>query len=190
MYIADWRNHRIQKLTTGGKFLHKFGDEGSGQGQFRHPCGVVVDSKNSRVIVSDGGNNRVQVFNKDGEWFLTIDGTGNNPLIAPCGISLDPQGYIHVADYGSNTIKVFTPEGTYVRSYGDVKGPSGVAVDEEGYSYVSADIEGCFSVFDPNGQKIHTVGNLNKPLRVALDPQRCSLYVPNFSNRNVLKYIM
>ena len=58
MYIADCYNHRIQKLTTGGKFLHKFGKEGSGQGQFRCPRGVVVDSKN-RVIVSDGGSNRV-----------------------------------------------------------------------------------------------------------------------------------
>ena len=24
MYIADCNNHRIQKLTTGGKFLHKW----------------------------------------------------------------------------------------------------------------------------------------------------------------------
>ena len=25
MYVADWGNHRIQKLTTGGQFLQKFG---------------------------------------------------------------------------------------------------------------------------------------------------------------------
>ena len=189
MYIADFGNYRIQKLTTGGKFLHKFGGEGSGQGQFKYPCGVVVDSKN-RVIVSDGGNNRVQVFSQDGDWLLTIDGTGNNPFKGPWGLSLDPQGNIHVAAYGSNTIIVFTSEGTYVRSYGDVKGPLGVAVDEEGYSYVSEYDGGCFSIFDPKGQKIHTVGNLNKPRRVALDPQRGSLYVPNFGNDNVLKYIV
>ena len=63
MYIADFH---IQKLTTGGKFLHKFGKEGSGQELFGNPCDVVVDSKN-RVIVSDGGNNRVQVFTQDGD---------------------------------------------------------------------------------------------------------------------------
>ena len=189
MYISDCYNHRIQKLTTGGKFLHKFGKEGSGQGHFRCPRGVVVDSKN-KVIVSDSGNNRVQVFSQGGDWILTIDGTGNNPFNTPWGLSLDPQGNIHVAAFGSNTIKVFTPEGTYVRSYGDVKRPSGVAVDEEGYSYVSALDGGCFSIFDPKGQMIHTVENLNRPLGVALDPQRGSLYVPNFDNYNVLKYIM
>ena len=121
---------------------------------------------------------------------LTIVGTGNNLFKGPWGLSLDPQGNIRVAAGGSNTIKVFTPEGTYVRSYGDVKGPSGVAVDEEGYSYVSEGDGGCYSIFDPKGQKIHTVGNLNKPLGVALDPQRGSLYVPNIGNSNVLKYIM
>ena len=74
----------------------------------------------------------------EGDWLLTIVGTGNtcNPFKGPWGLSLDPQGNIHVAAYGSNTIKVFTPEGTYVRSHGDVKRPSGVAVDEEGYSYI------------------------------------------------------
>ena len=191
IYIAEVKNHRIQKLTTGGKFLHKFGEEGSGQGQFRCPSSVVVDSKN-RVIVSDRDNNRVQVLSQDGDWLWTIDGTrsGDNCFQSPWGLSLDPQGKIHVADRGSNTIKVFTPKGTYVRSYGDVKNPSGIAVNEEGYSFVSEFSGGCFSIFDPKGHKIHTVGNLIKPCGVALDPLRGSLYVPNFSNNNVLKFAL
>ena len=188
MYIADFNNHRIQILTTGGEFLHKFGEEGSDQGQFKYPWGVVADSKN-RVIVSDKDNNRVQVFSQNGDCLLTLVGrpTGNNPFKAPWGLSLDPQGNIHVS---SNTVNVFTSEGTYVRSYGDVKTPSGVAVDEEGYSFVSEWGGDCLSIFDPKGEKIHTIENLNKPCGLALDPQRHSLYVPNYSNNNVLKYIM
>ena len=191
MYIADCYNHRIQKLTTGGKYLHKFGNKGSGQGQFNHPFVVVFDSKN-RVIVSDLFNSRVQVFSEDGDWLLTIDGTGSgdNCFQSPLGLSLDPQRNIHVAAGGSNTIKVFTSEGTYVRSYGDVKNPSGVAVDEEGYSFVTELDGGCFSIFDPKGQKIHTVEKLNRPRRLALDPQKGSLYIPNYNNSNVVKYIM
>ena len=37
MYVADTINHRIQKLTTGGQFIQKFGQHGSGQGQFSGP---------------------------------------------------------------------------------------------------------------------------------------------------------
>ena len=189
IYIADYGNHRIQKLTTGGKFLHKFGKKGSGQGQFRYPSGVVVDSKN-RVIVSDRDNNRVQVFSHVGNWLLTIDGTrtGNTCFYRPLGLVFDPQGNIHVAASGSNTIKVFTPEGTYVRSYGDVKNPSGVAVNEEGYSFVSELDGDCFLIFGPPGQKVHTVGNLNKPCGVALDSPQSCLYVPNYGTSSILKY--
>ena len=43
MYVADSGNHRIQKLTTGGQFLHMFGHHGSGQGQFNHPISVIID---------------------------------------------------------------------------------------------------------------------------------------------------
>ena len=46
------------------------------------------------------------------------------------GLALDPQGNIHDAGRGYMTIKVFTPEGTYVRSYGDVNQPSGIAIDD------------------------------------------------------------
>ena len=126
---------------------------------------------------------------------MTIDGTrsGDNSLQSPWGLSLDPQGNIHVAVGGSNTIKVFTPEGTYVRSYGDVMTPSGVAIDEEGFCFVSECGDGgCFSIFDPKGQKIHTVVNLIQPFGVTLDRQRDSLYVTNLdkNNNNVLKYAL
>ena len=34
LYVADSYNYRVQKLTSSGKFLHKFGQQGSGQGEF------------------------------------------------------------------------------------------------------------------------------------------------------------
>ena len=101
---------------------------------------------------------------------------------------MDPQGNIHVSACGSTTIKVFTPEGTYVRSYGDVKCPTGIAIDEEGYSLVCENSDKCLSIFDPQGNKIHTFGNLTNPCCVALDPIIGSLYVANRDANTVLKY--
>ena len=106
----------------------------------------------------------------------------------PRGLALDPQGNIHVTATGFNTVKVFTPEGTYVRSYGDVKGPIGIAIDEEGYSVVCENSGNCLSIFDPQGNKIHTVGNLTKPRGVALDALSGSLYVAKYGATIVLKY--
>ena len=142
------------------------------------------------MIVADSYNHRVVILDQNGSWLLTINGyvSGAQGFKDPQGLALDPQGNIHVAAYGSNTIKVFTPEGTYVRSYGDVKGPTGIAIDEEGYSLVCEHRGNCLSIFDPQGNKIHTVGNLYAPHGVALDPISGSLYVANYGADTVLKY--
>ena len=189
MYVADRNNHCIQKLTTGGQFLQKFCQHGSGQGQFSSPISVIVDQRD-RLIVSDCSNHRVVMLDQAGTWLLTINGNvfSSHAFQRPYGLALDPQGNIHVAAFGSNTINVFTPEGTYVRSYGDVKGPSGIVIDEEGYSLVNERDGNCFSIFDQQGNKVHTIGNLNKPLGVILDPKRGSLYVANYGANTVLKY--
>ena len=116
-----------------------------------------------------------------GTWLLTINGyaPGSHAFQISRGVALDPQGNIHVTTSSSYTIKVFTPEGTYVRSYGDEKHPSGIVIDEEGYSFVSEWSGYCLSIFDPQGKKIHIVGNLKLPEGVILDPKSGSLYVAN-----------
>ena len=55
LYVAEFGNHRVQKLTSRGEFLHKFGQKGSGQGEFNVPTAIIVDS-NNRLIVSDRDN--------------------------------------------------------------------------------------------------------------------------------------
>ena len=187
MYVADYGNHCIQKLTTEGQFLQKFGQNGARQRQFSYPRSVIVDQRD-RMIVADNGNHRVVILDQNGSWLMSINGNVSGPqgFKPPLGLALDPQGNIHVAACGSNTIKVFTLEGTYVRSYGDVKSPTGIAIDEEGYSLVCENSVNCLSIFDPQGSKIHTVGNLTNLQGVALDPINGSLYVANFGAKCVV----
>ena len=174
LYVADGGNNRVQKLTSSGKFLHKFGQHDS----------------NNKLIVSDYSNYRIQIFNENGGWLLTIDGngSGNHSFQSPWGLDLDPQGNIHVAAHGSDTIKVFSKEGVYVRMYGDPNGPRGLAIDGEGYSLVSEYSGHCLSIYDPEGNKIHTVGNLKNPWGTALDPRDGSVFIANYGANTVLKY--
>ena len=152
------------------------------------PCRAVIVDSNNRLIVSDYGNHRIQIFNEDGGWLLTIDGkgTGNSSFKYPKGLASDPQGNIHAAC--STSIKVFTKEGVYVRTYGDpiAPGPKGIAIDDEGNACIS-DGE-CLSIFDHNGDNIHEVSNLETPLGIALDPRDGSVYVADYDVRSVLKY--
>ncbi|KAL5497056.1 hypothetical protein EMCRGX_G013452 [Ephydatia muelleri] len=187
LYVADCGNNRIQKLTTGGQFLQKFGQFGSGQGQFNKPFSVIVDQRD-KLIVADHWNHRVVLLDEAGTWLRTIE--DNDHFKNPYDLALDPLGNIHVAAYGSNCIKVFTPEGNYVRSYGNVKCPAGIVIDEEGYSLVNELCGNCISIFDSQGNKVHTVGNLNAPRGVILYSKTCSLYtyVAISDGNTVLKF--
>ena len=169
LYVADYGNHRVQKLTSRGEFLHKFGQLGSGQGQFNGPSAIIVDS-NNRLIVSDRGNHRIQIFNEVGGWLLTIDGkcSGNSCFWHPRGLALDPQGNIHVAALGSTDIKVFTKEGEYVMSGMDIVSPSMILKETK---------------------STQCMGDLKNPWGTALDPRRDgSVYVVKFGDNTILKY--
>ena len=185
LYVADSGNHRIQKLTSRGEFIHKIGQKGSGEGEFDGLRAVIVDS-NNRLIVSDIGNHRIQIFNEDLGWLLTIDGkgTGNSSFMYPSGLALDPQGNIHVAV--DDTIKVFTKEGVYVRTYGGPR-PWYIAIDDEGNTLVSNDR--FLSIFDRHGNEIYEVENLGDLMKgIALDPRDGTVYVADFDASSVLKY--
>eukprot|EP00731_Ephydatia_muelleri_P033784 Em0038g3a len=117
MYVADVGNDRIQKLTI-GEVIQKYGQRGSGQGQFNGLIAVIVDQRD-RLIVADHLNHRVVLLDQAGTWLLTIKGNVSGPqnFENPYGLALDSQGNIHVAARGSSTIKVFSPEGTYNQRY-------------------------------------------------------------------------
>ena len=135
-----------------------------------------MDQRN-RLIVSDLGNGRVVILDQAGTWLLTINCnvTGSHAFLKPQGLALDLQGNIHFAADGSDSIKVITPGGTYVRSYGDVKHPTGIAIDEEGL--VSELAGHCLSICDRRGKKIHKIGGFRMPFAVTLDCKSSSLYV-------------
>ena len=192
LYVADQFNNCIQKLTTEGEFLLKFATFGERRASnLEQPVAIVINSS-GQLIVSDFKNHQILVLNENGVCLLTIDGncTGNNAFQNPWGLALDPQGNIHVSAYGSDTVKVFTSGGVYIKMYGALKGPSGLAIDDEGYSIVSEGKGNSLSIFDPQGNKCHTVNNLSNPFCVFLDHTNSSLYIADHDGDAVLKYCM
>ena len=182
LLVADKGNNCIKRLTLEGTFIDQFSATGA--------AGVLVDN-NKRIFVSDCLDNKIYAFNPDGVNIVTINGsvTGESRFKSPYGLAFDPLGNIHVTASASNTIKVFSKEGIYIRNYGDLKGPRGIAIDSEGYSFVTEYDGSCISIFDPQGNYIHTVrGSLNKPFGLALDSRTNSLYVANYDEHSVLKY--
>lgn len=139
LYVVESSTCRVQKLTTGGKFLSSFGTRGSGNGQLSNPRGICLDNE-GRVFISECGNNRVSVFEANGTFLHHITGNtvnGSN-LNGPWGLAFDQSGNLHVADTNTSQIKVFTPQGQYVNQYNSgVSQPAGIAIDDEGNVFIS-----------------------------------------------------
>ena len=56
---------RISKFAPDGTFIKSFGSWGYGDGQFRAPHSLAMDSQ-GRLFVADRGNRRIQIFDQEG----------------------------------------------------------------------------------------------------------------------------
>ena len=199
IYVADQNNHRVQKLTTSGKFISKLGTgtQGSGKGQLNSPRGIALD-KNGRVFVSESGNARVSVFSADGTFLHHIrgDSSNNSTLSSPWGLAFDNNGNLHVADYSVHLIKVFTPDGMFITQYGKgfIQSPSGIAIDDEGYTFIGEYYNSNNSyynsrlfIFDAQHQQTQTITSFRYVSGVGLDRDGF-VYVGDYYSNRVVKF--
>lgn len=76
VYVVDNMNFRVQKFTSSGTYLTKWGSQGSGEGQFLFPQGIAIDNTNGFIYVSDnslsGGSTdnitRIEKFDLQGHF--------------------------------------------------------------------------------------------------------------------------
>jgi len=81
-------------------------------GDFARPTNVAVD-KDGNLYVTDTFNDRVEIFDADGNFIRTFGKAGDGPgyFARPKGIAIDGDGHIWVADTVQDRVQVFTPEG-------------------------------------------------------------------------------
>jgi len=174
VFVTDGYNHRIQKfhlsnvcpagtiqVTIGICFVKSWGMEGTGDGQFGYPHGIVIDSTDN-VFVVDRWNMRVQKFDNDGNYITKWGswGTGQGEFQNPDVIALNPktdQVYVHDSD--NYRIQKFDNDGNYIMSWG-AQGAGdgqfgnvyGIAVDPKtGHVYVSDTSTARIQKFTKNG---------------------------------------
>lgn len=141
----------LRRIGTGGKnhFLTSPGDFGA-------PQGVAVD-KDGNVYVTDTLNDRVEIFDADGNFISTFGKPGDGPgyFARPKGIAVDGDGHIWVADAVQDRLQVFNREGqllTYIgKGHGELPGQFnalvGVAIDKQNLVFTTEQEPGRLQVF-------------------------------------------
>jgi DNA-binding beta-propeller fold protein YncE len=91
-------NSRVLKFTKDGKLIKTWGRKGTAPGEFDQPHALAMDSK-GRLFVGDRGNNRIQIFDQDGnlleQW---------TEFSRPSGIFIDKDDTIYVTDSESGSV--------------------------------------------------------------------------------------
>ena len=89
---------QVVKFDSTGKFIKAFGKWGNGDGEFDQPHALAFDSK-GLLYVGDRNNNRVQVFDQDGNYKDKM-----YQFSRPSGIYIDKNDNLYVADSESKSV--------------------------------------------------------------------------------------
>ena len=178
-FVADgYANTRVVKFDHDGNYLADWGEAGdppneTRPGYMNNVHGVAVDVQTRRVYVNDRANNRVQVFDENGEY---LDEWSFGP--EPTDIHLFYIGADNVlwaADRATSKILGYDLEGNLRYSWGTFGdfpggqwGVHGLSVDQEGNFYVAEVGNGRVQKYIPKaGARSETL--VGKPVYAAWD---------------------
>jgi sugar lactone lactonase YvrE len=109
VYDADKLN-LIRTIGTAGK-KHSLTEPG----QFSVPTNVAVDA-DANLYVTDMYNNRVEIFDADGNFIRAWGIQGDRPgtFSRPKGIAIDSDGHVWVADAVQDILQCYTADGQFL----------------------------------------------------------------------------
>jgi len=166
--VVDRPLYRRDYNAVGTNPVLQFCSNGPGDRQVSQPFGVACNSRGD-MIVSDGSNRRVQVFDKAGKFLFKFGsyGNGNEQFFSPDGVTVDQRNnQIMVADGNNDRIQVFDEKGVFIRVIGSsgsgdgqLGDPFDVVVDSQGNYFVAEHTNHRVSVFNSYGQFLRKFGS-------------------------------
>src|SRR5262245_23317220 len=141
LFVSDgYGNARVHKFSPEGELLLSWGEPGDGPGQFALSHCVRID-KHDRVWVCDRTNDRIQIFDTDGNYLTEWTG-----LLKPDTIYFDPKDdVVYIAEV-IQQVSIYTLDGELITKWGGAKpsdkpgeflsGPHGIWADSRGDLYV------------------------------------------------------
>jgi len=168
VYVAAWGNNQVFVFTPGGALVARWGEAGTGEGQFGDfsPDAVAVGLDGTVYVldsnVDEEGNDitRVQMFTPDGTFMGLFPIT--DEYFSAAGMDVGPDGNLYVVGFMGDEILKFDPEGNLLGRLGgaalEFTGPQSLNIDDQGNMYVAVWTPASVLKLDPMGNLVAQFG--------------------------------
>jgi len=166
IYVTDSDSGKIFVFNADGKYQRALGSLKGGEGFFKRPTGIAVDSEERRIYITDTLRNKIFVLDMNGDVLKTIgqNGEKQGEFNYPTELRLDGKDLL-VVDAMNFRVQALDRSGQFqyaIGKIGDSEGemfrPKGVGVDSEGHVYVVEGASDLVQVFDHQGRLLYYFG--------------------------------
>ncbi len=196
-YVSYGFQNEIQIFKETSDIPSQFGSFGSSKGEFNEP--FRISSFNDKLFVSDSKNQRIQIFDLDGEFLeeisTNVDGITNSE---PFDLDINDDR-VYVVDRNNSTILIFSLDWTLIEKI-EVNPTvpnsslSGIDVNDE-LIFVADAGANMITIFDLDGNRLVDFGSLgerfgefNSPQSVVSDGDK--IFVADASNHRIQIFVM
>ena len=183
VYVTDTGSDTIRMITPDGTVSTPLGvvispgsvDANGTSARFNLPLGICVDA-NTNLYIADFGNNTIR--KADAGFTVTtlvgspggsgsVDAMGSAARFkGPSAVAVNGNGVVFVTDFGNETIRKVTPDGTVTTLAGQVgvtgtnngnglaasfNGPAGLTLDPNGNLFIADDLNNAIREITPGG---------------------------------------
>ena len=166
VYVTDGKVHCIKKFRLDdGKFISQFGTEGTRNGEFRQPAGLLISNLNL-LYVCDRLNNRIQVFHgrdflfKFGKFAGMWDPPGD--FNEPVDIAMNnEENKLYITDFRCHRVQIFDTKGVFQQQIKSIDGsfclryPNGIFFTPDNHLLVAS--TNCVLIFEANGTYVSAI---------------------------------
>lgn len=166
IYVTDSEAGKIFVFDPGGKFQRAIGSLKGGEGMFKRPTGIAVDSAAQHIYVTDTLRDKIFMLDMRGSVLQVIGkpGADNGEFNYPTELRLNGQELV-VVDAMNFRVQVLSRSGEFryaIGKLGDGVGmifrPKGIGFDSEDHLYVVDGLWGVVQVFDEQGRLLYYFG--------------------------------
>jgi DNA-binding beta-propeller fold protein YncE len=142
LWVTDIQLGKVFEFNLNGKKLLEISTATAKDDTLNAPNAVAIDS-NQNIYVSDTGNQRLVVYDKNGKFKRiingSIDGKGDSKFVNPRGIGVEANGTLLMVDNMTHYVYGFDKNGKQVFQIGGLGAdkdqfylPNGLFVDDKG----------------------------------------------------------